>query len=166
MSEPLRDTVIRMLESQPAVAMIAYDRYLDVVGATVAAKTLHPVYAPGTNIARYMYLSDRTNRDLPDWTRKSDVIASALRSSLARHPEDARFLGLIGDLSANSTLFAESWARNSDVPDELTVLIRHPGVGIMRLDQFRMPLGSDSEDTLVAWAGADRDSAAKLASLA
>jgi hypothetical protein len=102
-----------------------------------------------------MYLSERTNRDLPDWIRKSELIASALNSSLARHPEDARFLGLIG----------ESWARNRDVPDELTVLIRHPGVGIMRLDQFRIPLGSDSEDTLVAWAGADPDSAAKLASL-
>lgn len=165
MGHELRPIVLNILDALPGVAMIVYDRHLDVIGSTRMAQSLHPIYLPGTNIARFTYLSDETNRDLQDWEQKADLIASALRSSLNRHPEDSVFLDLIGELTARSEVFAQSWALNADNTGQAVVLIRHPEAGEMRLTQRQLPLGGDSEDTLVVWTGADEVSASRLASL-
>jgi hypothetical protein len=161
----LRPIVLDVLEALPDVAMMAYDRHLDVIGSTQRAQALHPIYMPGTNLARFAYLSRKTNRDLQDWEQKADLIASALRSSLSRHPEDDAFLDLVGELTARSDVFARSWASSTANPGLTAILIRHPEVGELRLNQRQLPLGGGSEDTLVVWTGADQDSASKLASL-
>jgi len=145
--------------------MMAYDRHLDVVGSTVTARALHPIYRPGTNLARYTYLVGEVNRDLDDWNQKADSIAAALRTSLREHPEDSAFLNLVGELTASSEIFADAWARDTRNPREAAVLIRHAGVGVMRLTQRQLRLGDGSEDTLVFLTGSDVDSRAKLAIL-
>ena len=165
MVHDVRPIVLDVLDSLPDVAMMAYDRHLDVIGSTRKAQALHPIYLPGTNIARFTYLSERVNRDLRDWEQKADLIASALRSSLSRHPEDSAFLDLVGELTARSDVFARSWAANTADPGQIDVLIRHPEAGELRLHQRQLPLGGGSEDTLVVWTGADEESATKLASL-
>lgn len=156
---------MEVLEALPEVAMIAYDRYLDVVGSTIRAQSLHPIFRPGTNIARFAYLSGGADHELQDWEQKTDLIASALRASLAQHHEDGTFLDLVGELAAGSDAFAKSWAMNLGNPGRTIVIIRHPVAGELRLRQWQLPLGGDSEDTLVVWTGADEDSASKLAGL-
>jgi len=165
MTHELRPALLGVLHDLPNVAMIAYDRYLGVVGATRAAKALHPIYTPGTNIARFTYLDGATNPDLADWGQKADFIAATLRSSLTRHPEDDKFLDLVGQLIAGSEVFAESWARTSAAANESAILIRHPEEGDMWLNQRQFPLGAGSEDTLVIWTGADDESTGKLGRL-
>lgn len=157
--------MLGMMDDLPEVAMMAYDRHLDVVGATLTARALHPIYRPGTNLARFTYLDGHVNRDLDDWNQKADSIAAALRASLRVHPEDATFLTLVGELTASSEVFADAWARDTQNPREVVVLIRHGGVGVMRLTQRQLHLGEGSEDTLVVLTGSDAESRAKLASL-
>jgi len=145
--------------------MMAYDRHLDVVGSTLTARALHPIYRPGTNLARFTYLDGEVNRDLDDWNQKADSIAAALRTSLRVHHEDSAFLTLVGELAASSEIFADAWARDTKNPQEVELLIRHGGVGVMRLTQRQLRLGDGSEDTLVVLTGSDADSRAKLVSL-
>ena len=166
MVDDLRPIVLDVLNALPDVAMMAYDRHLDVIGSTRKAQALHPIYLPGTNLARFTYLSDQTNRDLRDWEQKAGIVASALRSSLSRHPEDSAFLDLVGELTARSDVFARSWASNTADAGQTAIIIRHPEVGELRLNQHQLPLGGGSEDTLVVWTGADRDSSSTLAGLA
>ena len=165
MVHDMRPIVLDVLDALPEAAMMAYDRHLDVIGSTRKAQALHPIYLPGTNIARFAYLGAETNRDLQDWDHKADLIASALRSSLNRHPEDSVFLDLIGELTARSDAFARSWALNIHHAGQAAVLIRHPEAGELRLNQHELPLGGGSEDTLVVWTGADESSISKLAHL-
>ena len=165
MSHELRSVVLDVIDALPEVAMIAFDRHLDVVGSSRKAQAIHPIYLPGTNIARFAYLTGHTNRDLQDWDQKADLITSALRSSLSRYPEDGVFLDLVGELTAGSDVFARSWALNTVAAGNTAILIRHPDVGELRLDQRQVPLGENSEDTLVFWTGSDTSSASKLASL-
>lgn len=157
--------MLGMMDDLPEVAMMAYDRHLDVVGATLTAQALHPIYRPGTNLARFTYLDGHVNRDLDDWNQKADSIAAALRASLLVHPEDSAFLSLVGELTASSERFADAWARNTVNPREVVILIRHGGVGMMRLTQRQLRLGDGSEDTLVVLTGSDAESTAKLLSL-
>ncbi|WP_370582520.1 hypothetical protein [Plantibacter sp. VKM Ac-2885] len=105
-----RDRIRDFIDSWREVPVVLCDRTLDVLEANPAAARLTPAFHTGVNLARFAFLSpDRVVGD-PLWTRMSETTAELLKRSIEEHDADRPAARIIGELSAKSRDFAQTWA--------------------------------------------------------
>lgn len=99
-----------------AVPAFLYDRRLLVLEANPLAQALSSAFRPGTNLARFTFLSPGHDRAHPRWQEMSGVVVGLLRDSLDQHDEDRSSQRIIGELSAKSRDFSTAWAGLAESP--------------------------------------------------
>jgi transcriptional regulator with XRE-family HTH domain len=126
----------QLLDSWPHTPAYVRDRRFDVLAANKPAMALAPLYRPGANLVRGVFL-DPTARELfPDWTEIAEQTAAALRAE--GDLRDPATVELIAALLTDGH-FRSLWT-NQDVRPTRNELKRfnHPLVG--RLDLRRQSL--------------------------
>lgn len=90
---------------------------MDVLAANSLCFALYSgIFNPATlpvNLARLMFLDERSRNFFVEWETIADDLAAALRVESGRNPRDRALNSLIGDLAAGSTEFSTRWARHN-----------------------------------------------------
>jgi transcriptional regulator with XRE-family HTH domain len=168
--KPRKETVpigiAKLVATLPLPAFVE-GRYLDVLAAHPLAAALSPRLVVGGNRLRDVFL-DQAERDLfPEWERAAGFLVAAFRQLVGTDTDDPRYVELVGELSLESPLFRQLWARHDVAPRQGAVMsFNHPQVGELRLNREKLVIGGTDSIMLVIYhPDAGTDAAEKLALL-
>lgn len=136
-SQGVRPSVQRIIDAIDAPAYLRNDR-LDVFASNRMGRALlSDIFTEENdrpNLARYMFLDQRSRDFYVDWaTIAKDVVAS-LRIEAGRNPYDRGLTDLVGELATRSEEFRGWWAsHNVKVHRNATKRLHHPVAGDMEL---------------------------------
>ncbi|SFS14363.1 Helix-turn-helix domain-containing protein [Microbacterium sp. cf046] len=145
----VRPTVQRILDAiTDAPAMVRNTRR-DLLASNALGGALYSdVYLEQAerpvNLARYVFLSERSKAFFPDWSKAAGDMVANLRHEAGRDPYDKGLTDLVGELSVRSEEFRRRWAahnvrfHNSGVKN-----LHHPVVGDLTLTYEAMELPAD-----------------------
>ncbi|GAA0318988.1 helix-turn-helix transcriptional regulator [Actinoallomurus spadix] len=125
------------------------DRGFDVLAANKHARMLAPMYEPGHNLVREMFLWPGARRLFPDWPRIAAQTVAALRAEA--DPRDPGIAALLAELEADED-FRELWARHDVRParDELK-RFAHPVVGELALRRQALTVGGAEQQVIIVY---------------
>lgn len=154
----VRPEVERILDAMTGAPAIVRNGRLDVLAANRLGRALYaPVYedlAPGetANLARFQFLSARSEAFYPAWDAAAHDCVALLRAEAGRDPYDRALTDLIGELSTRSEEFRVRWARHN-VSAHATGRKRahHPVVGDVELSYEALELPNDPGQTLLVY---------------
>jgi hypothetical protein len=112
------------------------------------------------NLARFVFLDDRSLDFFGDWSSIADDVVGALRTEVGRSPSDRTLSDLVGELTTRSDEFSTRWARhNVRLHSTARKTLRNSLVGDVELTGDAMQLLGD--DLIVIAYSADRGSSAE-----
>lgn len=131
----------QLLDAWGGVPAYVRDRRFDVVLANKAAMALGPLYQPGRNLVRDMFLEPGVRRLFPDWAEVAEQSVAALRASADLG--DPAVAGLVAELRADED-FRRWWSRHDVRPTRDEVKrFEHPDVGPLTLRRQSLTVGGD-----------------------
>jgi transcriptional regulator with XRE-family HTH domain len=140
-------------------------RYFDVLAANELALALSTRLAPGNNRLLSLLLDPEEREFQVDWEEAVEAFVALFRLSIADHPNDARAVELVGELSIASARFREVWSRH-DVRPLVGghTEVRHPVAGTLQLHREKVQI--DDLVLVIYYPEAGSPSAEKLQMLA
>ncbi|MFH8411232.1 helix-turn-helix domain-containing protein [Streptomyces sp. NPDC018019] len=128
------------------------NRRFDVLAANKWARALAPMYEPGHNLARDVFLAPHARRLFPDWPQIAAQTAAALRAEA--DPRDPKTASLVIELEADQD-FCRLWARQDARPsrDELK-RFAHPCVGDLALRRQALTIGGAEHQVIIIYQAA------------
>ncbi|MCH5676989.1 helix-turn-helix domain-containing protein [Streptomyces gilvus] len=144
--------VHQLLEAWAGSPAYVRNRRFDVLAANKPARALGPMYEPGHNLARDMFLEPAVRQLLPDWPEIAAQTAAALRAEA--DPRDPTTARLVAELEADED-FRRLWARHDARPsrDELKRFV-HPVVGDLALRRQALTVGGAEHQVIIAYQAA------------
>ena len=159
----VREGVQRILDTIGTPAYVRNNR-LDLLGVNRLGRTLlADLYPPESdsgdavatarpNLARYMFLDDRSRDFYVEWAPVAKDVVAALRIEAGRNPFDRGLTDLVGELSTRSEEFRNWWAsHNVRLHRTSTKQIHHPVVGNLELTGEALALPGDTGLTIITY---------------
>ena len=151
----------RILDTIGAPAYVRNQR-LDLLGVNRLGRALltdlYPLDTPSgesnprPNLARYLFLDDRSRDFYVDWATVAKDVVSALRIEAGRNPYDRGLTDLVGELSTRSEEFRTWWAsHNVRLHRASTKQMHHPVVGEIELTGEALALPGDTGLTIITY---------------
>ncbi|MFG1604135.1 helix-turn-helix domain-containing protein [Actinoplanes sp. NPDC049265] len=143
----------QLLDSWPASAAYVRNRRFDVVAANKVAMALAPIYGPGRNLVRDMFLDPAVRTLFPDWPTVAAQTAAALRAEADLR--DPRVVALVDELSPNDD-FRHLWERHDVRPtrDERKEF-DHPVIGRLSLRRQSLTAAGAEDQVIIVYQGDD-----------
>ncbi|MFG2793717.1 helix-turn-helix domain-containing protein [Streptomyces sp. NPDC048419] len=150
-TEVARD-VHQLLDAWVGAPAYVRNRRFDVLAANKQARALAPMYEPGHNLARDMFLAPEARQLFPDWPEIAAQTAAALRAEA--DPRDPQTALLVAELTADVD-FRRLWARHDAQPsrDELK-RFTHPIVGELSLRRQALTVGGAEQQVIIIYQAA------------
>ncbi|WEV24101.1 helix-turn-helix transcriptional regulator [Streptomyces sp. 71268] len=144
--------VRQLLDTWAGSPAFVRNRRFDVLAANRWARALAPLYEPGHNLAREMFLDPTARRLFPGWPEVAAQTAAALRAEA--DPRDPRTVRLVTELEADDD-FRDLWARNDARParDELK-RFTHPVAGELALRRQALTVGGAEQQVVIVYLAA------------
>jgi transcriptional regulator with XRE-family HTH domain len=152
----VRPSVQRLLDSMTGTAAFVRNGRLDILSANQLGYALYaPVFddpARPPNLARFIFLDDRSASFYRDWDGIAHQAVGSLRAEAGRDPYDRALTDLVGELSTRSQEFRVRWAGH-DVKYYRSGVqpFRHPLAGDLDLDYDALEIPADPGLTIVAY---------------
>ena len=160
------------IDAMPRVAAFIRNGRLDVLAANplgcalyshVLGPDANPELGDPPNLARFVFLDDRSRAFYVDWAGMADAAAGSLRAQSGRTPQDSELRQLIAQLSRHSHEFRTRWAAHRvDYYRSGTQSFQHPVAGRVDLFYEALEVSADPGLTIVAY-NAEPDSPANAA---
>lgn len=127
-------------------------RLLDVLAANPLAEAVSPLFTPGTNMLRALFLDPATAAAHGSWEASTEGSVAVLRSLVGPDVDDPALAELVGELSVRSERFRRLWARHDVRPKRSGIgVIEHPQVGPLELRHEKLPLPDTDRQILVVY---------------
>jgi transcriptional regulator with XRE-family HTH domain len=128
------------------------NRRFDVLAANKWARALAPMYEPGHNLVRDVFLDPSTRDLFPDWPVIAAQTAAALRAEADLR--DPRIAELIDELESDAD-FRTLWAQHDARParDELK-RFAHPVVGDLAVRRQALTVGGAEDQVIIVYQAA------------
>jgi transcriptional regulator with XRE-family HTH domain len=127
-------SLVQLIASWTNAAAVVHGRYIDVLAANALSTALLPVFTPGINLVRAVFLDPDVRRSLGDWEASALRIVARLRALMGPNIEDPRLADLVSDLSARSASFRRLWALHDiKLAARSFTTFNHPTVGSLDL---------------------------------
>ena len=145
-------SIEQLIASWRETPAFVQDRHLDILAANALASALTPVFSPGVNLVRAVFLDPEVRRLMGDgWDGVAHSAVARLRALAGPDIDDSRLVELVGELSVRSDRFRGLWARHdieaAAVPDRT---FHHPLVGTIEvLTEWLSIAGADSQILVV-----------------
>ena len=153
--QQLRPGVQRILDSLSAPSYVRNNR-LDLLGVNQLGRALlSDLYSADTtcpNLARYLFLDDRSRDFYADWTAVAKDVVASLRLQAGHTPYDRGLTDLVGELSTRSEEFRTWWAGHTvRLHRTSTKQMHHPVVGDLELTGEALELPGDAGLTIITY---------------
>ncbi len=139
--------VQQLMDAMPGVPASVQNGRLDLLATNALGRALYAeVYDRHTgtglpNLARYLFLDERSRQTFPDWDAVAEDAVATLQAEAARQPGMKAFVQLIGQLSTTSREFGALWAKhNVSTHQRGTKRVHHPLVGEIALNYEALEL--------------------------
>jgi transcriptional regulator with XRE-family HTH domain len=144
-------SVERLIELWPNTPAYVQGRHLDVLAANALVSALSPVFDPGVNLVRAVFLDPELRQSFHDWEGLARAAAARLRALVGPDVDDPRLVELVGELSVRSDEFRRLWGRHDvDVSAPHVFGLNHPLVGPLELKPERFAIiGTDAQVLVV-----------------
>ncbi|MGK5550058.1 helix-turn-helix domain-containing protein [Actinomadura kijaniata] len=144
--------VHQLLDTWAGSPAYVRNRRFDVLAANKLARALAPMYEPGHNLARDMFLTPQARSLFPDWPQIAAQTAAALRAEA--DPRDPRTASLVTELQVDQD-FRRLWAQHDARPsrDELK-RFAHPTVGNLALRRQALTVGGAEHQVIIIYQAA------------
>jgi transcriptional regulator with XRE-family HTH domain len=145
----VREELQPLLDSWGGTPAYVRDRFFDVRLANKAAMRLAPLYHPGRNLVRDMFLEPAVRALFPQWPDIAAQTVAALRATAdLRHP---RIRALVDELRADDD-FAALWRRHDIRPtrDEIK-LFDHPEAGRLVLRRQSLIVAGAEDQVIIVY---------------
>src|SRR6185295_10336518 len=161
-------SIERLIASWPNTPAFVHGRYLDVLAANALATALSPIFSPGVNLVRAVFLDPGVRKLWRDWEALAESVVARLRVLVGSDLDDPRLAELAGELSVRSGEFRRLWARHDiQVPAARNTIFDHSLVGTLELQPERLAiLGTEGQLLIVCHAEPGSPSEAALFRLA
>ena len=157
----VRQGIQRILDTIGAPAYVRNNR-LDLLALNPLGRALFTdLYPAGTapgdarptaNLARYLFLDDRSRDFYLDWSDVAKDVVAALRIEAGRNPYDRGLSDLVGELSTRSEEFRTWWAsHNVRLHRTSTKRMQHAVVGELELTGEALALPGDNGLTIITY---------------
>ncbi len=154
----VRPEVQRILDAMTEAPAVVRNGRLDLLATNQLG---HALYAPvfedlgpdeTPNLARFQFLSARSEAFYPEWDAAAHDCVALLRAEAGRDPYDRALTELIGELSTRSEEFRVRWARHN-VSEHRTGRkhAHHPVVGDLELSYEALDLPADPGQTILVY---------------
>jgi transcriptional regulator with XRE-family HTH domain len=154
----LRPGVRLILDGISAPAYVRNTRMdilaLNQLGRALFADALgeQPDPSSGLNLARYLFLDDRSRDFYREWPTVARDSVAALRIEAGRNPYDRGLTDLVGELSTRSVAFRTWWAaHNVKLHRTATKHLHHSVVGDLELTGEALTLPGDPGLTIITY---------------
>ncbi|GII27052.1 transcriptional regulator [Planotetraspora mira] len=149
-SERVQPGIRQLLATWSDTPAYVQSRFLDVLAANPLACALSPVYRPGVNVLRALFLDPGVREYYRDWEKITSGTVGTLRELAGPDVDDPRLTDLVGELSVRSEIFRRLWARQ-DVRARRcgSSVIDHPQVGPLELRFEKLLISGTNGQLLV-----------------
>jgi len=144
-------SIERLIALWPNTPAYVQGRHLDVLAANALVTALSPVFTPGVNLVRAVFLDPELRRSFRDREGLAYTAAARLRALMGPNVDDPRLVELVGELSVRSDEFRRLWARHDiQVRAPHSFGLNHPLVGPLELtlERFAM-IGTEAQVLVV-----------------
>lgn len=169
--DPVRQSVRSALAGMTGTPAYVRNARMDILAVNDLCAALYdgildPQALP-VNLARFVFLDERSHEFFEDWETMADQVVSTLRIEVGRMPADRALSDLIGELTTRSSEFSTQWARqNVRLHHTTRKTLNNSLVGDIELTGDAMHLPGD-ELILIAYSAApDSPAQEKLSFLA
>ena len=143
---------VQLIASWTQTPAFVQGRLMDVLAANPLATALSPIYAPGVNIVRAVFLDPGVRERFRDWERRTENTVAALRALVGPDLDDPALTELVGEMSLKSDRFRRLWARHDVRPRTSgTTVVHHPQVGPLELRCEKLGITGSDRQVLVAY---------------
>lgn len=137
-------------------------RYWDVLAANRAARVLWTDWptlpAADRNMLWWTFTDLAARNVLVEWEAEASAQLARFRTAAARHPDDPTFRDLIDRLHNASPEVRTWWPRHEVAPlSSGSKRIRHPALGVLRLNHVVLKVADDPEQKLVTFTASETD---------
>ncbi|MFI0815184.1 helix-turn-helix transcriptional regulator [Streptomyces sp. NPDC021098] len=167
-TERVPQGIRQLIATWPHTPAFVQGRLLDVLDANPLAQALSPLFTPGTNMIRALFLDPASGAAHGRWEASTEGSVAALRALVGPDVDDPALNELVGELSVRSERFRQLWARHDVRPKRSGAsTIMNPQVGALELSHEKLPLPDTDRQMLVIYhAEPGTPSAERLALLA
>ncbi|GAA3527279.1 helix-turn-helix transcriptional regulator [Amycolatopsis ultiminotia] len=145
----VRIEVQHLLDSWGSTPAYVRDRRFDVRTANKAAMLLAPMYRPGHNLVRDVFLDPAARSLFPDWPDIAEQTVAALRATA--DPRDPRTAALVAELQSDD-LFRSLWARYDVRPSRNeTKRFDHPDAGPLILRRQTLTIAGAEDQVIIVY---------------
>ncbi|MFG1607006.1 helix-turn-helix transcriptional regulator [Actinoplanes sp. NPDC049265] len=157
----------RLLDALTGTPALLTSRYLDVLATNRLGAALHPIFGPGSNLIRAVFLDPASRDCYPDWDKVAQETVASLRSSAGADPDHPRLAELVGELSVKSPDFRAWWAKHEvKAKTRGTKQIVNAEVGLLHLEyETLIPPSADGQMLVIYHAEPHSPAAQALALL-
>jgi len=146
------DGIGQLIASWPHTPAYVQGRLLNVLAANPLAQALSPLFVPGTNMVRSLFLDPASGAAHGRWEVHTEGAVAGLRALVGPDVDDPELVELVGELSVRSDRFRQLWARHDVHPKRSGVsLITHPQVGPLELRHEKLPIPDTDCQILVIY---------------
>jgi transcriptional regulator with XRE-family HTH domain len=144
-----RVEVQQLLDSWGSTPAYVRDNCFDVLMANKAAMMLAPMYHPGRNLVRDMFLDPAARTLFPDWQDIAEQTVAALRATA--NPRDPRTAALVTDMQSHDE-FRSLWDRHDVRPsrDEIK-RFDHPDAGRLTLRRQTLTIAGAEDHVIIVY---------------
>lgn len=167
-TERVPEGILQLISTWSRTPAFVQGRLLDVLAANSLAQALSPLFVPGTNMIRELFLDPASGAAHGRWEVSTEGAVAALRALVGPDVDDPALVELVGELSVRSERFRRLWARHDVRPKRSgTGTITHPRAGSLELRHEKLPIpDADGQVLVVYHAEPGSPSAERLALLA
>jgi transcriptional regulator with XRE-family HTH domain len=134
-------SIAQLIASWPNTPAIVLGRHMDVLAANAIALALSPVFTPGVNLVRAVFLDSELRNFVGDWEEIAHSAVARLRALVGPDVNDPRLVEVVGELLVHSEEFRRLWARHDiQVSTPRTHNFNHPVVGPIELKPERLAI--------------------------
>ncbi|WP_039940939.1 helix-turn-helix transcriptional regulator [Streptomyces himastatinicus] len=142
----------QLIATWPHTPAFVQGRLLDVLAANPLAQALSPLFAPGTNMLRALFLDPASGAPHGRWEVSTEGSVAALRALVGPDVDDPALNELVGELSVRSERFRQLWARHDVRPKRSgSSTIMNPQVGALELRHEKLPLPDTDRQMLIIY---------------
>lgn len=151
----VRPAVQRVIDGMTGVPAYVRNGHFDILAANDLAWALLGDLLAGSakpNLARYLFLDQRSQEFYAEWEPVARDCAAALRIEAGRNPYDRALTDLVGELSTRSEPFRQWWAtHNVRLHTSATKLMHHPVVGDIEVTGEALAVIADEGLTIITY---------------
>ena len=147
-------SIVRMIDSLTMTPAFVHGRLMDVLAANALATALSPIFSPGVNLVRAIFLDPGVRALWRDWNALTESVVARLRVLVGPDVGNPRLCEIVNDLSARSDRFRSLWVRHDIlVPASGRTTFDHPVVGTLELQPERLAiLGKEGQLLIICHA--------------